>query len=214
MPNFWSAPHVNDRDGSAGFDDSDREYVTYKEATERTVKAKAENVHLYGDSRLHLDLGQVVPENGGDLIVIESPKNPNSLIVKPLNKAKLFVVTKAIANVVPKKVPKLVLGEKFEPRFFIGTYKLCDDGRLRPSQTGGKRIRRSDRLLLFRQGRREVRSHRADRNGEALDTFKVKWPATEQTFTGYMFTGDGKAIAGTTKLQDRDAGFYAERANL
>lgn len=44
-------------------------------------------------------------------------------------------------------------------------------------------------------------------------TFKVKWPATEQTFTGYMFTGDGKAIAGTTKLQDRDAGFYAERAD-
>lgn len=105
-------------------------YVTYKEATERTVKAKAENVHLYGDSRLHLDLGQIVPEKmGGDLIVIESPKNPNSLIVKPLNKAKLFVVTKAIANVVPKKAPKLVLGEKFEPRFFIGTYKLCDDGR-------------------------------------------------------------------------------------
>ena len=61
--------------------------------------------------------------------MIESPKNPNSLIVKPLNKAKLFVVTKAIANVVPKKAPKLVLGEKFEPRFFIGTYKLCDDGR-------------------------------------------------------------------------------------
>ncbi len=190
-------------------------YVTYKEATERTVKAKAENVHLYGDSRLHLDLGQIVPEKmGGDLIVIESPKNPNSLIVKPLNKAKLFVVTKAIANVVPKKAPKLVLGEKFEPRFFIGTYKLCDDGR------------HSGQLKLEVNESGEVTgSFYSDKDGAKYEvtgqigtvkhsiTFKVKWPATEQTFTGYMFTGDGKAIAGTTKLQDRDAGFYAERAD-
>jgi len=26
-----------------------------------------------------------------------------------------------------------------------------------------------------------------------------------------MFTGDGKAIAGTTKMLEREAGFYAER---
>ena len=42
-------------------------------------------------------------------------------------------------------------------------------------------------------------------------TFSIQFPATTQTFTGYMFTGDGKAIAGTTKMLEREAGFYAER---
>ena len=38
-------------------------------------------------------------------------------------------MTKPIAGVVPKKAPKLVVGEAFEPRFFAGKYKLRDDGR-------------------------------------------------------------------------------------
>ena len=42
-------------------------------------------------------------------------------------------------------------------------------------------------------------------------SFTIKYPATTQTFTGYMFTGDGRAIAGTTKMLEREAGFYAER---
>ena len=42
-------------------------------------------------------------------------------------------------------------------------------------------------------------------------TFTIKFPATTQTFNGFMFTGNGKGIAGTTKLAEREAGFYAER---
>ncbi len=41
--------------------------------------------------------------------------------------------------------------------------------------------------------------------------FTIKYPATTQTFTGYIFTGDAKAIAGTAKMLEREAGFYAER---
>ena len=42
-------------------------------------------------------------------------------------------------------------------------------------------------------------------------SFTIKFPATTETFTGFMFTGDAKAIAGTTKMLEREAGFYAER---
>ena len=42
-------------------------------------------------------------------------------------------------------------------------------------------------------------------------SFAIKFPQVEQTFTGFLFTGNGKAICGTTKLQDRETGFYAER---
>ena len=39
----------------------------------------------------------------------------------------------------------------------------------------------------------------------------VKLPRTEQVFHGWLFTGNGLALAGYSKLQDREAGFYATR---
>ena len=126
--------------------------------------------------------------------------------------AKLFLVTKAIPGLTPKKSPKLVVGETFEIRFFA-------------SRVQAARRRPADR-------RHEARSEQAgditgtytsDKDGKEYPvegkagtprhavSFTIKFPATMQTFTGYMFTGDGKAIAGTTKIQEREAGFYAER---
>jgi hypothetical protein len=41
--------------------------------------------------------------------------------------------------------------------------------------------------------------------------FTVKLPRTEQAFTGWLFTGDGKAITGSSRMVEREAGFYAVR---
>jgi hypothetical protein len=41
--------------------------------------------------------------------------------------------------------------------------------------------------------------------------FTVKFPRAEQVFQAWLFTGDGKALAGFSRLQDREAGFYALR---
>ena len=188
-------------------------YVTYKESNERTVKAKGENLHLFPGTRLHLDLGQVVTEKlGGDLQVVEDEKDKLAFTVKPIGNAKLYVLTKPIPEVVPKKADKLEIGATFELRFFIGKYKLYDDGR------------RTGKLNLEVNESGEVTgSFYSDRDGAKYDvvgkvgnprhaiSFTVKFPQVEQTFTGFLFTGNGKAIAGTTKLQDREAGFYAER---
>ena len=102
-------------------------YVTYKEGEERTVRASGENVSLFPGFRLSLDLGQVVPEElGGDLRFVA---DGDRVYAEPLGKARLFVLTKPVAGVEPKKGPKLVVGETFEPRYFNGSYKLYDDGR-------------------------------------------------------------------------------------
>ena len=82
-------------------------YVTFKEATERTVKAKGDNIHVYPGMRLNLDLGQFVPEVLGGDILVEALDN-DSFKLKPLGNAKLYVLTKAIPDVVPKKAAKLV----------------------------------------------------------------------------------------------------------
>ena len=41
--------------------------------------------------------------------------------------------------------------------------------------------------------------------------FTIKFPQTEQVFQGWMFTGNGKAITGSSRLQNRETGFYALR---
>jgi hypothetical protein len=186
-------------------------YVTFKEATERTVKAKGENVHVYHGMRLNLDLGQFVPESlGGDILVEALDKE--SFKLKPLGNAKLYVLTKAIPDVVPKKATKLFVGATFEMRYFNGEYKLSDDGR------------RSGKLRLGVNESGEVTGvFYSDRDGAKYEVFgkagepqhqirfTIKFPQVEQSFTGFLFTGNGKAIVGTTKLQNREAGFYAER---
>jgi hypothetical protein len=188
-------------------------YVTYKEGSDRAIKAGGQNAHLYPGSRLHLDLGQVVPEKlGGDLLVVEGEKDALAIVVKPLGKARLFLLTKPIAGLAPKKAAKLVIGEQFEVRYFNGSYKLRDDGR------------RSGTLTLQVADSGDVTgSFYSDRDGQKYEVkgkvgnpryainFTIKFPAVEQAFAGLMFTGDGKAIAGTSKLQEREAGFYAER---
>jgi hypothetical protein len=188
-------------------------YVTFKGTTDRAVQASGQNLHLYPGLRLSLDIGQVVPEPlGGDLTVIAGEKNPDALVVKPVKDARLYVVTKPIPGVVPKKAPKLVVGEAFETRFVAGRYKLHDDGR----RTGTLKLEVADNgeitgtFTSDKDGREYEVQGKAGTPKHAV-TFTIKFPATTQAFTGYVFTGDAKAIAGTTKLLEREAGFYAER---
>jgi len=188
-------------------------YTTYKGTSDRAVQATGLNTHLYPGLRFSFDFGQVVPESiGGDLVIVAGEKDPNAFVVKPLKDAKLYVVTKPIAGLVPKKSPKLVVGEAFEPRFFTGRFKLHDDGR------------RSGMLKLEVNDAGEITgTFTSDKDGREYEvqgksgtpkhavTFTIKYPATTQSFTGYMFSGDGKAIAGTAKMVEREAAFYAER---
>jgi hypothetical protein len=185
-------------------------YVTYKEGEERTVQAEGKNLFLFPGFHFNLDLGQVVPEElGGDLrFVAEGDKT----YTQPLGKARLYLVTKALPDVVPKKGPKLVVGETFEPRYFNGTYKLYDDGR------------RSGRLILKIEEDGSVGgSYYSDKDGAKYEVrgrvgmpkhsiqFTVKFPRSEQTFQGWLFTGDGQVLTGTSRLLEREAGFYARR---
>jgi hypothetical protein len=185
-------------------------YVTYREGQEQTVYTKGQNVSLFDGFRFNLDIGQVVPPKlGGDLrFVAEGGKT----YVEPLGKAKLYLVTQPLPEAAPKKVAKLVVGEVFEPRYFNGTYKLYDDGR------------RSGKLTLHVANDGEVSgAYYSDKDGQKYEVkgkvgtpkhaiqFSVKFPQSVQVFQGMLFTGDGKALTGTSRLQDRETGFYALR---
>ena len=186
-------------------------YVTYREGEDRTVVVSGKDVSLFGGFRLNLDLGQIVPEElGGDLrYVVDGDK----IYVEPLGKAKLYLVTKALADAAPAKPEKVVIGEPFEPKYFNGTYKLYDDGR-----RGGKLTLKVDDDGIV------TGAYYSDKDGKKYDVhgkigtpkhsiqFTVQFPNAEQVFQGMLFTGDGKALTGTSRLAEREAGFYAVRS--
>jgi hypothetical protein len=185
-------------------------YVTYKEGEERTLLATGKNLALFPGFRLSLDMGQVVPEAlGGDLRFV---KDGDKSFVEPVGKAKLYLLTKALPDATPKKTGKVVIGEKFEARYFNGKYKLFDDGR------------RSGELVLKVDDDGAVSgAYYSDKDGQKYDVrgkvgtpnysiqFTVQFPRAEQTFQGWLFTGDGKHMAGSSRMNEREAGFYATR---
>jgi hypothetical protein len=185
-------------------------FVTYKEGEERQVVAEGKNLNLFAGFRLSLDIGQVVPEElGGDLrVVVDGDKT----YVEPIGKAKLYLLTKPMPEAAPKKTTKIEIGERFEARYFNGTYKLFSDGR------------RSGTLKLKVADDGEVTGDfYTDKDGQKYEVhgkvgmplhaiqFTIKFPRTEESFAGFLFTGDGKALAGTSKMLERESGFYAVR---
>jgi hypothetical protein len=185
-------------------------FVTYKEGEERTVQASGNNLSLFPGFRLSLDLGQVVPEAlGGDLRFVS---DGDKIYAEPLGKAKLYLVVKAPADVGPKKGAKFVAGETFEPNWFNGTYRLHSDGRrsgkltLKVEEDGAV----SGVYYSDKDGAKYPVSGRIGTPKHSLQ-FTIKFPRSEETFQGMMFTGDGQAIAGTSRLQERETGFYARR---
>jgi hypothetical protein len=185
-------------------------YVTYREGQERTVQARGQHVILFEGFHFGLDLGQVVPAAlGGDLRVVAQG---GKLQAEPVGKAKFYLLTKPLPEAAAKKAPRLIVGETFEPRYFNGAYKLYDDGR------------RSGTLTLQVADDGEVTgSYYSDKDGRKYEVegkvgtpkhaiqFTIKFFKTKQVFQGWLLTGDGKALTGSSRLLDREAGFYAVR---
>jgi len=106
----------------------------------------------------------------------------------------------------------VIVGAAFEPKYFSGVYKLYDDGR------------RSGKLVLkVGPGGEADGWYYSDKDGAKYEVtgkvgepshaikFRVQLPRAAQEFQGWMFTGDGRAICGVSRLQEREAGFYALR---
>jgi hypothetical protein len=185
-------------------------YVTYKEGEERTVQAAGQNIRLFDGFLFSLDVGQVVPADvGGDLrLHVEK----GDLVIEPLGRAKLYLVAKPLPGAQPKKTEKVVIGETFEPRYFNGTYKLYDDGRRSGILTlqVGKDGDVTGSYFSDKDGRKYEVDGRIGTPRHSIQ-FTIRFPRTEQVFQGWLFTGDGKALTGSSRLLDRETGFYAVR---
>lgn len=185
-------------------------FTTYKEGEEQAVQATGRNVALFAGFRLNLDLGHLVPEElPADLRAVPDGDN---LKLEAVGKARLFQLTKPLPAAAPARSAPFVMGDKFETRYFNGVFRLHDDGR------------RSGKLVLKVDDRGEVTGALySDKDGARYEVrgrvaapphlveFTVTFPRSEQVYRGYLFTGDGQALAGTSRFGERETGFYAER---
>jgi hypothetical protein len=185
-------------------------FTTYQEGQERATQAAGQHLTLFDGFRLHLDIGQVVPAAlGGDLRFVAAG---DKSYLEPIGNAQTYLVTRPLPEAAPPKTGKFVAGSAFEPRYINGTYKLHDDGR------------RSGTLVLKVGDDGEVTgSYYSDNGGRRSEVtgkvgtprysiqFTVHFPRSRQEFHGWLFTGDGKVLTGTSRLQDHEAGFYAVR---
>ncbi len=187
-------------------------YVTYREGEDRTIHAIGQNVRLFDDFRFNLDLGQVVPKNvGADVRV--GVAGDGFPYLETVGKAEMYVITKHLPAANPVKPAKLVVGAQFEMRYFNGSYKLYDDGR----RSGTMTIKVAENGEIAghyysdKDGAKYEVSGKVSNNPQHRVEFLVTYPRTTQFFTGFLFTGDGKAITGTSRLEMRETGFYAVR---
>lgn len=187
-------------------------FVTYKEAEERTRVADGKNVRLFPDFRFSADIGAIVPEKGlpADLRFVH--ENGVSFI-EPLGKAEIFLVSKHLAEATPVKGNKIVIGPKFDVQHFTGKYTLYDDGKA-PSElqlvvTPKGEV--SGFMFSGATGAKYEVTGSVGPNPLYGIFFNVQLPRSSQTFTGWMFTGDASAIAGYSRIENRESGFYAVR---
>lgn len=188
-------------------------YATFRDGEDRQTVAAGRDLLVFPGVHLSLDLGQVVPADfAGDVAV--SRDDAGAVVVRPVGAAKLFLADKPVAAADAPKTDGPRPGDPFEPRFAAGTFQLFDDGRrsgkltLAVDEVSGEV---SGEFYSDKDGRRyDVAGKLA--NPKYLIQFRVKFPRAEQHYHGYLFTGDYRAIAGTSRLNEREAGFYAVRA--
>jgi hypothetical protein len=165
---------------------------------------------LFQDFVFNLDIGQVVPPKvGGDLrLVVANGK----FYAEPTGKAAFYLITKPLPEAVPPKNTSTFTTGKFQPKFFNGVYKLYDDGR----RTGTLHLRVTAKGAVtgYYYSGKDGKKYEVD--GQVGDPhhridFKIIFPRTAETFRGWMFTGNGAAIAGTARLEQSEFGFYAIR---
>jgi len=186
-------------------------YVTFREGEERTIHASGQNVRLFAGFRFSLDIGQVVPKDvPADLHV---GVDKDEVYLEPVGKAEIYLVTKHLPEANPPKTGKLVVGEKFEMTYFNGAYKLYDDGRrsgtihLKVAENGAV----TGHYYSAKDGAKYEIDGKVSNTPKHLVEFVVSYPRTSQAFTAYLFTGDGKALAGFSRMNGRETGFYALR---
>lgn len=186
------------------------QFVTFKDGETRAFVAKGDNRAIFPGTEFDLDLGQVVPERlGGDIrCVSENGK----VALRVREGAKLWLAIDSVPLPKSTDPAQPVISDKFQPAYFQGTYQLEDDGRRSGTLTlavrdgaevSGKYFSDKDGASYEVQGRIGPQPHQIE--------FGIRFPRTEQIYRGFLFTGNADAIAGTSRVGDRETGFYGKR---
>jgi hypothetical protein len=186
-------------------------FVTFLDGEDRTVVAKGQNVRLFNDFRFSLDVGQVVPASvPADLRFAIDGKNET---LESVGKAELYVVKEHMKEVAPPKGGKVAVGAAFGPQSFSGGYDFDDDGK----RTGELHLKADAKGTITGSFYSAAGGNKYEVEGQVYPNPKNKvdlriiYPRSVQQITGWMYVSDGRAIVGSSTLNDRESGFTATR---
>lgn len=172
--------------------------------------AAGRGVYLFDGFHFDLDIGQVVPDGGGDDIVFRREGETGGFI-EPVGNAKLYLVTKSLVPKADDAASGPTRGPVVPPDF-AGKYRLVANG-----QWSGKLT-----LEVTKSGD-VTGSYVSDQSGRDYPVkgfvatpanhikFTIELPQAKQEFDGYLWTQGKSAIAGVTTLTERPFGFVAVR---
>ena len=187
-------------------------YTCYREGEERTINSSGQNLSFFPGFRMSLDIGQLVPaELAADLVCKQVDKGA---VLEPVGKAKLYVVRKSL---LPKSEPAVTLkpGEgPCDPKYFAGSYKLNDDGRRAGTLELQAQVKPGGEITgAYYSGETGQKYEVTGKIGSPKHSvqFTIQFPRPSRSFTAGSFTGDAAGLTGYSTMQDREAGFYAER---
>lgn len=185
-------------------------FATCMDGEDRALVQSGKDIRLFAGFRFSLDLGQVVPrEMPADFEILSDEKN---LKIKKEKGTSLWIVKKEVAPPKPVRPSAIDPAKPFGAHWFTGHFRLYDDGRRmgRLEIESDKDGNLSGALYSDKDNKRyELFGKVAMPNHTAQ--FTVRFPRTEQFFQAWLFTGDGSALAGTTRFGERETGFYATR---
>lgn len=177
--------------------------------TESGRLATGKDAYLFDGFQFNLDIGQVVPEGGGGDIVFRRSGAAGTL--RPTGKAKLYVVTKPMADSGGRSAAPVSAGPVI-PDDFAGKFHLIASGKW------------SGQLTITVSASGEVNgSYVSDQTGADYPVkgfvarpthhikFTVELPMAQQEFDGFLWTQGKNAIAGTMTLAGNTFGFVAVR---
>lgn len=171
--------------------------------------AKVAGLIVFEGFEVDLDTGQVVPRGeGGDLTLTKG--DDGAPVLKSIHGAEMFSLSRPV---VLEARPGPSSGKTVLPTDFNGRYQFHADGRW----TGVLELSVGADRVVSGRFRSEPNGTSYPVMGEVDATipqkvgFRIKFPRTEQEYTGYLWTEGKTALAGTFVMLERTFGFYAVR---
>ncbi len=187
-------------------------FETFEAGKSGSRLARGASLILFDGFLFDLDGGQVVPPGQGADLEFRKAAGDDAPALRSAENAAMFTSSKPIASALPA-VEGPTPGKAIVARDFAGRYLLQADGRwsgLLELQVAADR-QVTGRFRSEAQGTSYPVNGLVSAESPQKIEFTIKFPRTEQEYTGFLWSEGKNVLAGSFTMTDRTFGFFAVR---